>query len=215
MTYTIKDHGIWRPYTPVIMPDWAKALSAIGSPVIFARRDSDRKDFYDYLKAKPFAPDAIVATTTADSSGTETVAAVYRDPTMIAAPFNQRLIEVAGVDPAETKPHNLLAWLTYHPDTLTFSGEPVPPSPPPLAGLNSCSKLGLIRAFRERGWWPAVKTMIASDADMQDDWDAATQLRTTDTTLRKAIANLPSVGLPTLTDADVQALVARANELVA
>lgn len=207
MTYSIKDHGIWRPYTPVVMPDWAKTLSAIGSPVVFARRDSDRKDFYDYLKSKPFAADAIVATTTADPSGTETVAAVYRDPTMIAAPFNQRLIEVAGVDPAETKPHNLLAWLTYHPETLTFSGEPVPPSPPPLSSMNSCSKLGLKRALGDR--WPAVRAAIDADPDTKEEWDLATRVNRADPLVQKMQAALG------LTDDQVTDLIKAAVAAVA
>ena len=132
MPYTIKDHGVWKPYTPDPLPEWAASASSIGGAIVFIRRDSDRVDFYDYLKTKPFGKDAIVANTIA-SQGTkvETVGSVFRDPTMIL-PFNQRLIEILGVDPSETKPHNLLAWLIFDPDTLTFSGEPVPPQPPPV-----------------------------------------------------------------------------------
>lgn len=130
MPYTIKDHGVWKPYTPDPLPEWAASASSIGGAIVFIRRDSDEVDFYDYLKTKPFGKDAIVANTIA-SQGTkvETVGSVFRDPTMIF-PFNQRLIEILGVDPSERKPHNLFAWLTFHPDTLTFSGEPVPPQQP-------------------------------------------------------------------------------------
>lgn len=86
----------------------------------------------------------------------------------------------------------------------------LPPAPPP----SSCSKLGLKRAFEEKGLWPTVRAMIASGADMQEDWDLAVELRITDPIVRKAIAGLAQLGLPQ-SDADVQALVTRANELVA
>ncbi len=56
--------------------------------------------------------------------------------------------------------------------------------------------------------------MLASDADMQEDWDLAVELRITDPIVKKAVAGLAQLGIP-LSDADVQNLVTRANELVA
>lgn len=212
MTYSIKDHGIWQPYTPVPMPEWAQEASAIGGAPVFIRR-GDGVDFYDFRNSSPFAVNAIVATTTTDAAGVETVGSVFRDPTMIF-PFNQRLIEIDGVDPAETKPHNLFAWLTFHPDTLSFSGVPVPPMPPDTSTPSSCSKLGLKRAFEEQGLWPTVRAMIAGDAEMAEDWGLAIQIRINDPIVTKARAGLAQQGIG-LSDADVQALVTRANELVA
>lgn len=212
MTYSITDHGFWEPYTPTTMPAWAQVATAIGGGVVFMRR-SDGFDFYNYLKGDPFAANAVLATTTANGDGTETVNSVFRDPTMIC-PYNQRLIEIAGVDPAETKPHNLFAWLTYHPDTLTFSGSPSPPLPPDLSKPVSCSKLGLKRAFVEKDLWPAVRDMIAADAELTEDWNLAIQIRINDPIVAKARTGLAQRGV-WLSDADVQALVTRANELVA
>jgi len=140
MTYTIKDHGVWKPYTPDPMPEWAISASVIGGAIVFLRRDNDGVDFYEYLKTKPFGKDAIVANTiAAPDTAVETVGSVFRDPTMIF-PFNQRLIEVLGIDPAEKKPHNLLAWLTFHPDTLTFSGQPQPPQLPSMGVMVSAAQ---------------------------------------------------------------------------
>ncbi len=97
------------------------------------------------------------------------------------------------------------------PAAQDLTAEPVlPPAPPP----SSCSKLGLKRAFTERGLWPTVRAMLSSDADMQEDWDLAVELRITDPIVKKAVAGLAQLGIP-LSDADVQNLVTRANELVA
>lgn len=106
------------------------------------------------------------------------------------------------------------------PVLIDFLGDPVeqgltqqpviPPAPPP----SSCSKIGLKRAFDEKGLWPTVRAMIASSADMQEDWDLAVELRITDPIVKEAVAGLAQLGIP-LSDADVQALVTRANELVA
>ena len=87
---------------------------------------------------------------------------------------------------------------------------PILTAPPPT----SCSKLGLKRAFDEKKLWTTVRAMIASDAGMQEDWDLAVELRITDPIVRKAVAGLAQLGIP-LSDADVQALVTRANALVA
>jgi hypothetical protein len=55
--------------------------------------------------------------------------------------------------------------------------------------------------------------MIASDENMQEDWDLAVELRISDPIVRKAVAGLALPGVvPTAGDA--WALVTRANELV-
>lgn len=86
-------------------------------------------------------------------------------------------------------------------------------APPVVAPVPTCTKLGLVRAFKERGWWPSVRALIASKADFQEEWDLATELRVSDPIVQEAIAGLAAAGLP-MTDADVLALIARANELV-
>lgn len=129
MPITVKDHGVWRPYTPDPMPDWAIEASKIGGAIVFVRRDGDGVDWYAYVKTGPFAKDSIVATTISEGDPRgETVKAVFRDVSMIF-PFNHRLIEIDGVDPAETKPHNLFAWMIFDPVNLRLTGEPVPPQP--------------------------------------------------------------------------------------
>jgi hypothetical protein len=97
------------------------------------------------------------------------------------------------------------------PAAQDLTAEPVlPPAPPP----SSCSKLGLKRAFDEKKLWTTVRAMLASNADLQEEWDLAIEVRISDPLVKIAVAGLAQLGIP-LSDADVQALVTRANELVA
>ncbi|MGY4259773.1 hypothetical protein ACVI1L_006841 [Bradyrhizobium sp. USDA 4516] len=79
-----------------------------------------------------------------------------------------------------------------------------PPAPVP----SYCTKLGLKRAFDELGTWAAVKAAIAADANVQEEWDLATEIRRADPLVQHMIA---VVGL---SDAQVDQLLIRANALV-
>ncbi|MBR1206947.1 MULTISPECIES: hypothetical protein [unclassified Bradyrhizobium] len=79
-----------------------------------------------------------------------------------------------------------------------------PPAPVPA----SCTKLGLKRAFDELGTWAAVKAAIAADANAQEEWDLATEIRRADPLVQHMIT---IVGL---TGAQVDQLLIRANALV-
>ncbi|GIQ73177.1 hypothetical protein [Bradyrhizobium sp. RD5-C2] len=79
-----------------------------------------------------------------------------------------------------------------------------PPAPLPA----SCTKLGLKRAFDELGTWAAVKAAIAADANAQEEWDLATEIRRADPLVQHMIT---IVGL---TDPEVDQLLIRANALV-
>ncbi|UGY23165.1 hypothetical protein HU675_0035200 [Bradyrhizobium septentrionale] len=84
------------------------------------------------------------------------------------------------------------------------AADPLPPPPPP----DSCTKLGLKRAFDEFGNWAAVKAAIAADAAVQEEWDLATEIRRADPLVQHMIA---VVGL---SDEQVDQLLIRANALV-
>jgi hypothetical protein len=115
-------------------------------------------------------------------------------------------IRVLGVDRADSKPWAALEQQIFDPAALTQS------APPPVAPTG-CTKLGLKRAFDERGLWPTVRAMIGSDDDMQEEWDLATVLQVCDPIVQKAIAGLAQLGI-TLAPGDVARLMIRANELV-
>lgn len=131
MAYTvIEDHGIWRPYTPDPLPDWAIQMASLGGPVIFFRRESDGVDFYEWMKTTPFEHGTVVAQTMEDIPGEgEIVKSAFRDETMLS-PHNMRIIEIEGADPNEPDARKLFAWMKYDPETKTLSGEPVAPQPP-------------------------------------------------------------------------------------
>ncbi|WP_426313461.1 hypothetical protein ACN9MF_17820 [Methylobacterium fujisawaense] len=129
MTFTVIDHGTWELYVPNPLPEWAQGNVL---PAAFARRTSDGVDWYAFRNnAANFAKDSIVCTVLRDpSDGVETVKAVFRDETMIF-PGGSRLIEVLGVDPADPKPHDVLAWMIYDPINRVL----LPPAPPPVPAL--------------------------------------------------------------------------------
>ncbi|UFX42050.1 hypothetical protein HAP47_0022575 [Bradyrhizobium sp. 41S5] len=79
-----------------------------------------------------------------------------------------------------------------------------PPAPVPA----SCTKLGLKRAFDELGTWAAVKAAIAADANVQEEWDLATEIRRADPLVQHMITTI------SLTDQQVDNLLRRANALV-
>ncbi|MHC1943442.1 hypothetical protein IF803_03550 [Bradyrhizobium sp. UFLA06-06] len=79
---------------------------------------------------------------------------------------------------------------------------------PPAAVPSACTKLGLKRAFDELGTWAAVKAAIAADANVQEEWDLATEIRRADPLVQHMIA---VVGL---SDGQVDQLLIRANALV-
>ncbi|GEP00622.1 hypothetical protein [Methylobacterium haplocladii] len=100
----------------------------------------------------------------------------------------------------------------------TDDGFAAPPPPPVVVVVpTSASKLGLKRALAETGElavfpepeWPAVKAALASNPDLQEDWDLATEIRRVDPLTQAMIA------ARSYSPAQVDALLIRANELVA
>ena len=87
----------------------------------------------------------------------------------------------------------------------TFEDIPAPPLPVPT----SASKLGLKRALAEIGLWDQVKAAIATDPDVQEEWELAVEIRRTDPLVQMMI---DAIGL---TPEQADAILIRANELVA
>lgn len=89
------------------------------------------------------------------------------------------------------------------------------PGDPVIPG--SATKLGLKRALAETGdkavftspQWQAVKDLLAGDADLQEDWDLAIEVKASDPVVQGAVKALKWKA------AQVNALIVRANELVA
>lgn len=125
--YTLKDHGVWVPYTPDPLPEWATLLSGGGARLAFLKRESDGADWYEYRNTEGrFSPDSVLACTLYyPTAQKEVVKSVFRDSSMIF-PASQRLLEIDGVDPTHPKPHKLFEEMIYDPATQTLSGEPGP-----------------------------------------------------------------------------------------
>ena len=99
-------------------------------------------------------------------------------------------------------------WREYQ-DWLAAGGVPDPYVPPPLPVPTSASKLGLKRALAEIGLWDQVKAAIATDPDVQEEWELAVEIRRTDPLVQMMI---DAIGL---TPEQADAILIRANELVA
>ncbi|HWW46310.1 MAG TPA: hypothetical protein VNZ94_00525 [Xanthobacteraceae bacterium] len=101
-------------------------------------------------------------------------------------------------------------WAEYQ-EWLAGGGVPDPepePYEPPVIVPNTVSKLGLKRALDELGLWGDVKATIASDPDVQEEWDLAIEISRTD---RLTLLMIAAMGF---TDEEVDQLIIRAHELV-
>lgn len=105
-------------------------------------------------------------------------------------------------DPANSDWREYLDW-------LAAGGEPDPYVAPPRAVPTSASKLGIKRAIAEIGLWDQAKAVIAADPDAQEEWDLAIEIRRTDPLTQQLISVMA------LTPEQVDAILIRANELVA
>jgi hypothetical protein len=84
-----------------------------------------------------------------------------------------------------------------------------PPPAQPQSPPSKASKLGLKRALDELGKWEAVKSAIAANPNVQEEWDLAVEIHRADPLTQQLVASLG------FTPEQVDALIVRANELVA
>lgn len=115
------DHGTWVKYQPTV------AKEGIPLTVLYARRESDGMDWYDYVHSPQsrFASDnIIIAALWREDVGGYVVGPAVRDPTAIF-PAGHIVIEVddyTGTDPQEDLRNKM-----YDPATGVFSDQPPPP----------------------------------------------------------------------------------------
>lgn len=93
----------------------------------------------------------------------------------------------------------------WNPDTSAFDAIEPPPVPPSVP--ISVSKLGLLRALRQKGDWSKVKADLAASEDLQEDWDAAQTISRTDRLTESMIATM------SYNAAEVDALMIQAEAL--
>ena len=109
----IKDHGAWRRYKPAEPPKDAPVNA------LFARRDGDGTDWYDYVNSgENFAPDTIKLTVVNDA-----VAAATTDPTALF-PGGATVLEISGVQVHD--PQQAFGRKIYDAGRKGFSDPPPP-----------------------------------------------------------------------------------------
>lgn len=126
MTYTIIDHGEWKPYTKeaVLSPE---GFPLVPAGTMFCKRESDGVDWYDFARAEgSFGEGSVLVACLPTDLGLITQA-VYADPQLMF-PQNCRLIEIQGWEGAEgEKPHNVFGARIYDPEAGTFGDLPKAP----------------------------------------------------------------------------------------
>lgn len=118
---TIIEHGKWLPYQPMALPPNAPPNA------LFARRESDQIDWYDYVNSgENFGADTVkLMAIWRDPVGYVVGPAVY-DATMLC-PANHIVLEVT--DYTDSDPQTEFGNKVYDPETKTFSDLPPPPIP--------------------------------------------------------------------------------------
>jgi hypothetical protein len=136
-------HGKWLPYRPEKFPPDAP------SNALFARREDDLVDWYDYVNSgKNFGADTVKGMAIwRDYAGGYVVGPAVLDATMLY-PANHIVFEVidyVGNDPQADFGNKL-----YDPETGTFSEPPPPPPPPPNPLLTRLEEMTARLAALER-----------------------------------------------------------------
>lgn len=110
-------HGKWIAYKPEKLPEFAP-FSAL-----FARRESDGVDWYEYSRdPKSFSADSVKFTALQQDSGW-VIGAAVRDAAMLH-PANQLVLEL--IDYHGTDPQAELGGRLFNPDTNTLHDLPPP-----------------------------------------------------------------------------------------
>jgi hypothetical protein len=119
----IVDHGKWVLYQPDKLPEHAP------SGALFARRESDGVDWYDYVRdERSFAADTVKFTVIRqDVHDGFTVGAATRDPTRLF-PGGAMVREI--IDYHGGEPQTELGERLYRPDSNTLHDRPVLPRAP-------------------------------------------------------------------------------------
>lgn len=118
-----------------------------------------------------------------------------------------RLAAAFSTDEIDTPTPELASRLRALAAEFDFSLGLITDEPVPVP--QSASKLGLMRALREIDLWETAKAAVASDPDVQEQWDLAIEIKRSDPLTAGIVATLA------LTDQQVDQLLIRAAELVA
>ena len=119
----IKDHGTWHRYTPNKLPKDAPANA------LFARRESDGADWYDYVNSGDNFAETSIKLTLRDG---KIVGAAVTDPTLLF-PGGGSVLEVFDVQVND--PQKTFGMKVYDAKNKTFSDAAPHDHPNPIADL--------------------------------------------------------------------------------
>jgi hypothetical protein len=190
----IIEHGTWSSYRPDPHPE--------GFPdnAMFCKSDLSGSDWYRFRSDPLSLQEGTVKLLLSNESGKWIVVVADRDSSRLF-PQARRLIEVQDSDTGDMK--GKYVGKLYAEDVRAFTDPIAPDIIPRIA-----SKLGLKRALSEIGLWEAVKSAIASDPQIEEEWGLAVEIIRTDPLTQHIIARLA------LSNEQVDSLILRAKALV-
>jgi len=144
----IKEHGAWAEYKPEIKP-----AHLLNHNVIFMRRESDGRDWYDYQRNVLVGLDTIKLTLW-KSENEWVVMSTTPDSSMLF-PMNMRVLEIDY-----RADHESLRQHRFDDATKTFK-PPLPPAPSPLERYGY-----LLKAIMEELGWDDTKTKRVLDRSL-------------------------------------------------
>jgi hypothetical protein len=191
---TIYDHGAWTSYVPAVWPE--------GLPIniIFVKNDVTGEDWYTYVHDGNLSHES-VKLVCFNENGDWIVRIATVDGSRLF-PEGRRVIELYDGD--IDNPQSTYEGMRYDPASNSLVE-----AAPVVIVPASATKLGLKRALSELGAWAQAKAFIAADADTQEEWDLAIEIKRTDPLTTKLIVAM------SLTPAQVDHILIRAKELTA
>jgi hypothetical protein len=123
----MKDHGTWVRYKPANPPE------NFPTNALYAKRDSDGVDWYDYIKGNPFAKNSIKLTVRAWTEGGPLIVSAPQVDASHLFPASHRVIEIEGNYSNLDEAARIEKFANKVIDLKTgkISDPPPPPAPPP------------------------------------------------------------------------------------
>lgn len=135
----IKDHGRWAAYRPDPRPE------GLPASVLFARRESDGKDWYEYIREEGAFQEGSIKLTVFDG---DVVGAAVFEADRLWPGYGQRVLEIIGITSAD--PQKEFGNKLYDQVTSSFAEPPPPPAASPQ-GPTTAELLERIKALEAKG----------------------------------------------------------------
>jgi len=123
----MKDHGTWTQYKP------AKPPENFPPNALYAKRDSDGVDWYDYIRGDNFADGSLKLTVRSRTKGGPVIISAPQTDASQLFPADHRVIEIEGDYSGLDEGARIAKFASKVIDLKTgkLSEPPPPPAPPP------------------------------------------------------------------------------------